>query len=985
MASNPPRSRSRSIPPATSKWCNRVLRPLTSAILRLEKYWKSASIQPHEITHSISEESQGVTSKSRNDGGRASGCGETSDSETGKDDPTWVPRNAVRKRVKHKYSGRRESLNSIARARSRVVVRSPERERLQPGAFTIATPLISGSKSRYIEQDFRDETTIHTAETRLNPAGSSASVKSKPTHNEFPIDIPPTDKDVYGDPSYFSIVGGVVYAFDTFLKITAIDDAKPTSKRVPSLLSMALNKTSEYILQEQDRLDNDEENDEDIDVADVIFTDLEDTYTSTNKGWRPLRTLVRAHGIRLVCETIRKRWIHAQLARYFVLKALEIPANHAAEELLGVIHYITPAMPPPKSLDSVLLSEQKQLWPLAGYMRRSCSLAVFFREISSLLIRGALPAEWMATSSMKSYVIDAMQSVISNDEHLAASVKFLTAVVQASLGLVKPKGPSPLGLSPNTLNKSALASKSIRGGLRSGKEATSWQMPINEEVIPEALNNTICSIFTVLCSVHVARFGSGALTKSPMWHIITHVTSVVQRYLEENVHETKDDYKGHEIRIGYALVTQYLLEHLESTADSLRDRSRARSSPLFLDSVEHFIRFSPNRKELLTALSGLFLQVARCLGRARGRNSFDVVKSLTRLFTSTDLRRYPTFRAALAKVAVEVALNFAEYTCLREHHEWAAELQEEVAESDLGTLDHRVEPLTPSLCLKTTGFRWEDGIGEWVAKTPCAKRNVTSRGSSVKAHQQARLTSEKTDSSSTADGDSDSGWGSAGDDKSSIDEFDSSVTSNFSPPPFPRKRKFGSDESEFEDSAVSDTTSAYRMRRWRDTSHSTWNSRYDNVINAKAHGPTTRNQRAPQDERRPNNKRSTKAISIAIAVELPSAVPRKSSDFEVVIHTNDFKGGAESVSTGDSNSGEMVDDDDDVITTSAPTLYERNRDKRPRHSYPQVVLHSSKYISQSEVHFPRRSSARLASRQRQQNVIPCSDGNDSSDDELSFL
>ncbi|EEP82653.1 predicted protein [Uncinocarpus reesii 1704] len=988
MGSNPPPVRSKpttSKPPATSKWCNRALRPLTSAILRLEKHCRTASIQPDELVPKSADNPLNG-SRSKKDGGRTSGGTGASDSESARDDPTWIPGNAGagRKRVKHKYSSHKESSRGNPKSRLRRSIRSPEAEKLQPGEFTVATPLILGKKKCAVEENRHFGTTCQVVEPRLNEAAPPNPLKNKSIRNGYPAHIPVADIDVYGDPSYISMVGGILNAFDTFLKITSIEQNPHQVNRAPSLLSMALNKTSEYIFHEQARLDNAEDNKEDIDVADIFFTELEDTYAASDQGWRPLRALVRAHGIRLVCETIRKRLIHPRLGRHIISKILEIPAKDAANAVLEALLSVVPALPPPKSLDSALLVEQLHVWSLGIYMRDAPSLTVFSREISHLLLRGVVPAEWMATTSMKSYLVDAIQSTVSNDEHSAASVKFLMAVLQASLAPTRPTENSPANLDPRTAPSFAPTSQLNREGLRS-TENTSDQMRANNKLIADALNNTICSILTVLCSAHVARFRSTPSTDSPMWHIVTYLSTVAQRCTANGkLDKRKDSLGAQQIRIGYILIAQYLLEHIDPPGSASKDRWEA--APGLLNGIEHLIRLSPNRNELLTGFSSFFLQVARCLSRGEGEDGFTTIKSLTTLFESSRLRAYPAFRASLAKIAVDLALNFAETTCLRCHHEWASDLQERVADLDLD--DKGLEPLTPSLCFTTTAFRWEDGIGEWVARTPCVNRNTFNRGNSLKGpHQPRNLSNEKVVKSSTTSDDSDSEYDSMSDSGSTAGRSESSViSSSCSPPLLSRKRKFGSNSCGFTADdhidVISGTTPT--MKRWRNKNRSRWDV-YVDLTDGKVRGPVTRNQCALQESKKTNNK----ARAIAVSVAVPPVNPLKRVDFEVVIHVNksaltptpiafsdieeenDVKEAEEETEKGE-------EEDDDVISASGPTLSQRFRDDKRRLSH--LVP-----VPQPKAYARRRSSARLAVKNQQRKVIPCSDCEDSSDDELSFL
>ncbi|KAI1983595.1 hypothetical protein LOZ53_005785 [Ophidiomyces ophidiicola] len=933
-------------PPATSRWCNRALRPLTAAILRLEKYLKSNPIQPHELSL-ISNDTTNIN-KSRSNGRLPSRSTEGSDSESVGEDPTWVPGNTMCQRVKHKYSGRKGKIGGLAKNRSRLVISAPEPQELQPGEFTVATPLILGKNWRHSGHQNYDiaeaephnelpKPTVHLEPLRGSRKGPSVNIFAD-------------DKSIYRDSAYVSIIVGISNAFDAFLKITSIEETALCRRRVPSLLSMALNKTSEYILQEQRRLNVEGENDDDIDVADYFFTELERTYTSSNEGWKPLRRLVRKHGIRLVTETIRNRMIPQRLARFLVLRTLESNSNDAATALREAFLTITPAAAHPLSLDCIFFSNTfLGTFFLECYIKEMHDSTLFFRGLSQLITRGIVPVEWMATASMKSHIVDAIQSVVSEDEHSTASAMLIFAIVRASLGLNKPT-------QKQRYRRNGKVQARRRPGLHPSEESVSFQASIDGPM-SEALNNTICSMLTVLCSAHIARFEGQPHTISPMWYIQTSLAATVKRFLITAKLPTKNYSGSQRMRIGYVLMTQYIFEYFEA-----QNFDEIWYSPSLLSSIENFICFTPDRKQLVAGFSALFLQFSRCLCRGRDGNEFDILKPMTTLFESIHLRRYPSFRAMLTKVTVEVALNFAEYTCLREHHTWATDIQEKAA-----GFDHGLELMTPSLSLTTASFRWEDGIGEWVARTPCVKRSVMSRSATVKCPHEKKQPVIDYVGSFTPSVDSDPTSGCPSDVSSSSGQFGSSTTSG-SPSTAPT-------DTEEEKEVVEEDSDAQTGSACGLVGHNQTRQNRKRRLSDDSSGRKFKDTVKSRYCLRARNNRVDMPVAIAIAVEIRPVIPRKCPDIDIVIRTNEhdtcFQENQLKVSGARRTSAEYEDD----IFITAPALSENFQHKRQRHSYP----FGRELIQPAR----RRVSARLAAVRRA--TIPHLNPNCSSDDELSFL
>ncbi|KAM5451008.1 hypothetical protein MaudCBS49596_004119 [Microsporum audouinii] len=981
MGSHHPNSRSKPEPPQIPinlRWCNRALRPLTSIYLRLEKHWKISPLRDEEYIRRAyggggGGGGEGSFDRIQNARRSASGPTDVSDSESSKEDPTWVPGDAVRKPIKHRYSGRKDRPRT--NVRSKVVVKSPETEKLQPGQLTIATPLILG-KRRMINPEKApapDDDSSTGNETFQRQKIFSYSKHNSLGNSWGLSEIAHGIEDTYNDPSYVAIVQTIFSAWDTFLRMST-PQQNHHDRGAKSLLSMALSTTSKYILQEQERVNSLEDKGEETDVAGFIITELEKMYAMGNNGWKPLKELVRSHGIHLMCEAIRKRWLSPQLSRRIVLQSFFLSAHDAAAALLSALISLSPVIPPPIRLDCNLFkpSHSVALCTLETYVKSSGNFSIFFREMASLLDRGRLPAEWLATNSMKYYLTAALQSLAIGDEHSFASLRLISSAILAAAG-------SKRSIPARVLNSLRRSKRGTTRCRKSESEAglASWlpSQKINcHDPISIALSNSITSILTVLSGSHFAKFGFGRAKGSTMCNLLIFLSTAVQRDIEKAMLDrSKNKLDLQPTRACAILLADFLINCLCSNCNASGSKAAAIHALPLIHNLGYLIGIHTNKKELVKELAGFVLQIARCLGRVRNDNGFEAAKRFTLSFNFSGIKGYPVLQIVLSKVAVEVALKFAEATCLQEHHDWASYIQDQVAACafDMDDLDE-MQPMTPSLRRSETGFRWEDGIGEWVAKTPSFSQTRGSRSTSPlpndsDSHPQIGISGHLREISDTEE--SDSGFSTA---STEIKE-NSSVSSGYSVSTPPPKRKRLS-------STIDDQNSIRVARGQKDE------PRYRQQLDARRWSPNM-DALSDMDGQRssrgssPSSKHGT-SDNVAVVIEVPRRP--KVCNLEVVVLKERSVAyrkrrateppGAISATFDISDK----DDDDEDILNYAPVLSQRLRHKIPPH---QIASRQPQTCLKVARHVPPPRSTRLSFTQR---AVPCSDGSGSSDDELSF-
>ncbi|OJD18144.1 hypothetical protein AJ78_01810 [Emergomyces pasteurianus Ep9510] len=776
--------------PITSRWCNRALRPLTSTILRLEKHWKISPLGAPNLNNPTVIGLQRESSTSAREE-RAVSESEP-ESESSPDDPTWVPGGAVRRRIRHKYSARTGS-------RSRVIVRSPETQKLLPGEFSIPTPLIKGKERQYREVgEPNGDASGNVMTPGSNEEPSVQSSRRGPAKRKLPSyagwNSQRTWKDAcheYNDPSYIAIAQGIFQVWDAFLTMTAPQNN--TNRGARSLISMALDTTSKYIAREQEAVNKCEDKEENIDVADVIFTELESIYGTCNGGWKPLKSLVRLHGIRLVCEAIRKRWISPMIARQLSLNSIDSSSYDAAHEILSALLSVTQRIEGPRHLDCSLFSSGHfgVFHTLATYVNKANHLSFFFREVGLLMRQGIVPVEWIATESMKPFVAHAIRSISCEDEDCSASVFFIVNMILAASGsgtyLDVPTS------TPTSDTDKLQECHTERWKLHSAshKFLLDPKSRTNED-LAVALNNSVSSILGIFCSAHIVRFKNQSPAIPSALSSMEHIFFILSAIIEHDMHAascdlTQDRSRPELLRIGHILMAAYLLTCSRNAHREDGNAVDSRTTCL-LSTFEYYTRVLKSRRDLTASLSALVTHVSHCCGLTCGEDGFAQLELFTDELTGDKTKPYPTLRALLSKVAVDAALNFAESTSHPEHHSWAAHIQAKAASCINVHLGQKeILALTPSLALSKTGYIWEESIGEWIAAVPA---NTGHRSPRTYRDQKRYLSNSADDIPNFSDSDDARTSRSSSTFSACSENYASSITSSeFTSPLCTRKRK----------------------------------------------------------------------------------------------------------------------------------------------------------------------------------------------------
>ncbi|KAF2850147.1 hypothetical protein T440DRAFT_468826 [Plenodomus tracheiphilus IPT5] len=514
----------------------------------------------------------------------------------------------------------------------------------------------------------------------------------------------------------YKLVQGLMEAYANLLQATSTGDEKRW-KGTRSLMGACLRKMPAYIeleehFAEMDRLEEEEET-EDRDVSHEIYEHLEARFEQrAGNGWRPFKQVVRAHATSLLCNAISDELLGLDSLSVMVTHCLNVSAWDEAERLL--LAYV-PFMEPlsmPVYVKSDLFDTLKQpfLALFRGYVERTGRYRLIYDLLEHMVAVELLPLEWLATECMRPFWDRLVRTISENDlRSINHSLQFMETVTLASIGLPDVR----------LLEDEVMGSTCRRF------------VPSSRDELRLALNTTFSSLLTVLCSIALVSNNredpTGKLVAQRIRRALD--ATVVAISLREDLHDELKmlgaDVENVQVFAQRALSVNFAsaLVHLEGCDDLSKTPFRDST----LSNVINWIaaQFSIkgiNFASVLAGLPSLVASIARGTGRIWQDDGFDQVQRLVAALMSTSGFRLPHKLWTLKRIALESAMEFAYGTGVVEHMIFARSIEQTMRTQGRVVIVQSPEKDAPPTA--SGGFKWEEGIGEWVACTPFAKQNV---------------------------------------------------------------------------------------------------------------------------------------------------------------------------------------------------------------------------------------------------------------------
>ncbi len=687
--------------PWTSARCNRLLRPLSSKIALLRKEG-----QP-EPNCNAGRNAQNITAVPSGNGGRV-GCPRHSAQAAADADAEWQSNPRPRKKIKQTYSTKARTLP----LKDTEDDGSEARTCRSTSEAVIGLPLQLTLEARPSETS----STIEDNDQCSRPLPSQYLRAANPSQG-FPKELA---------PNTWRLIDGIGKGLVALLKATDCEKS-PLTSGCRSLFSTCSRQIPKYIA-EEDHVANAEDKDGDIDISSAVYSDLEEFGSMPGGGWEPLREVARAHGISMVTDAIEDGILGLPVARHLFHLCLDVSAYDEAQCIIeSLTRLATPTDQPllkkarhlPHDLHMIVNS-------LDSLASRTGRDGFLYRHTAAMLDRCILPTTWISSKPMVGTWNKAIQSIAQEDGNAQSAVVLLHTAIAMSYRKVD----AIPSLDVDDL-RLEIHVASHRPVLRSGSfgqlsESNVWSQrssaisgsSLSKETdggVPSTLSN----LLTVLSAITRLRVStvSSHTNACNTWitTVLYDLSMEARRAIDLMRRESSPNLliKLHADSFRLPLLAAGLAELSSSGCSSHVSQPQA---PWLSDLAS----LSSSNEAL--SFAGLFIcAVARCCGRARSEDPFESLQAIVQdLIKASKFIYYDgQTRRICSDLALAAAFAYSEDTSRPYHLDWALQLELDITGKAASTPKAAlVRTPARSIRQSKSGYRWEEGICEWIAMTP---------------------------------------------------------------------------------------------------------------------------------------------------------------------------------------------------------------------------------------------------------------------------
>lgn len=669
--------------------CNRLLRPLSSKLTKLRKELERSRSTTQELRTTSSAFATKHTPQKTTNFTRPANKPRGFDKAR---DPDWRP---GAKGTKRTYGGRK------AKGTYAPVVCNPDAHHVaRPGEIAF-TPLIARMGRQMMDSPLAQGSPLKKYTKHRGPLVAPID-RTESLGAQLPADVK-------------KLMMGMLEAYANILNAT---HEKKVRKGTSSLMSACLRKLPAYIELEEhfaelDQMEEEEEM-EDRDIANEVYEHLETQFEQRRgQGWRPFRQVVRAHATALLCRAVTDEVLALDSLVYFHNHCLAAGAFDEAEELLIAALPALEPLPMPLNVRADLFGEKSlYMSTVKSFVDRSGRFRFLYELLEHMVAHELLGLEWLATAHMRPVWDRLVRTITEGDcRTLASCSRFIETCMLAGMGLPDER----LLLDEST-----------------GSVARHF-VPSAKEDLRQALNTTYSSLFTVLCSISLVNSGRDeaagkAITKRVNWTLDA-VANALASHSDINteirlLEASSEDLQVFAQRACWAIFSPFLVRLGQDVSDDCTTRMSTVGLMRQLgDTVYQYSSNGPNSSSILASIPLLVSATARGTGRIWQDDGFAQLKRLVQAMTSLSGHRLPHKLWTLKRVALESATEFANDTDDSEHLKYAHEMEKQMRTSGRLVLVPTPRKADTPTTAAGGGFRWEDGIGEWVACTPFVKQN----------------------------------------------------------------------------------------------------------------------------------------------------------------------------------------------------------------------------------------------------------------------
>ncbi|KAF7948796.1 hypothetical protein EAE96_007985 [Botrytis aclada] len=701
----------------TTARCNRLLRPLTSRIAILRKNKQSS------LNCVNAQPKKGKSFFDYN--------------IDASDDPIW----GVRKRVGTTYSWKSTCKRRDTRGPGRHVDISESSLQLPPKGRTVALSDLSTEDivvpTPVLNRAWRPSATWRKTTPPYLPIwtvpedckqrrpksilAADAPIRARPTGNS--AQVLNKMRATMGATSFHTLEG-IYHGLDALLKATRSTTHKDHRRGPKSLLSMCLATVPKCITMEEKLLSSEIRNVGSYsaigkrDISTEIYDELERLFDVSDRGWRHLRTLVRAHGVQIICDAILEGLLAFNFSELLVDLCIYSGHYDEAEVLLSSLLSVYKSPAPNQRAQNHALPGP--LATLRSFVEETNRTGFSYRQFSLLIQSGNLPLPWVATSAFAPVWTGLMQD-LSLSHARADATMFMDAVLPRLVDYVSlPNSSSDASfyeicrstlLSVLTTITSIILLSRGGGGLEGEDE---WEMsesllynegdgglPVAMD-IPEGYLTTheIQEVdhFTIISSTHfkllkdcleiVGRNNKKIALGSTVFPLACLVA-------EPNADDVPD----------------FIINSLYETC--VEDAGNTKSN------VEDSFSFVQKPLSAYDEAVKFLTLVARCCGKGASTSGFEYLQYIHRRLKKVNTGKDLKARTIWHGIVVDSAFAFARVTPGQKYLDYADSMDSELHAG--GSKRH--DSAATEARRESTNFRWEEGISSWVTATPATNIN----------------------------------------------------------------------------------------------------------------------------------------------------------------------------------------------------------------------------------------------------------------------
>jgi hypothetical protein len=478
-------------------------------------------------------------------------------------------------------------------------------------------------------------------------------------------------------PSTFALYESIYRAFDALLRATSATEAQVA--RPKSLMAMCLRKVPDYLAElESWRLQELEESGtssvfDDNNTSFEVYSDLENLGMG-KCGWKHLAIVVQSHGIRVVKDAILERLMADDFAILLSDLCSELKAVgdrwHLLEAVVSQQHR-KPCAPIDNTSVNIWSRASPALQLLLPRQKDRTGTAIFKARLTTdLLCSRLLPQEWILSNVFGNTWSIAMRYLTSRTAYHDA-IPFFTASIQLYCNQIQQNGRRLLGNEASVMTAEQLLINSLA--------TLSTLVLLGQETLATEPDSSWRDQTSTLCKRAKYILRSGLATASG-W------------------------YRRPSRRCSNYVLLLAVFFTTEATADSREER-------LLLDFWMTVERGSKDHtyRQYYEATVALMTSIAR--GCTRKNSAQPAHVYLVKLCDKLDIACSEV--KALRRIRVDAAFHLADLT----GDLWDLNFAEQLAATTRA--DQATTRQTPSKNSAVfSGFRWDEGISEWITVTP---------------------------------------------------------------------------------------------------------------------------------------------------------------------------------------------------------------------------------------------------------------------------